>query len=403
MRLCPGLNILNGKLMKRIYLDYAATTPVHPDVLKAMLPYFHEGFGNPSSIHACGQEAKRAVEEARTSVARLISAEAEEICFTSGGTEADNFALEGVAFADEKKGGHIITTAIEHHAILETCKFLEKRGFKVTYLPVDKYGMVDPDSVRKAITPQTILISGMNANNEIGSIQPLAEIGKIAREAGVYFHTDAVQTVGHIPVDVNTLGVDLLSMSVHKLYGPKGIGALYIRKGTRIAPFMHGGGQERGRRASTENVPGIVGFGKAAEIALPEMNEEAARLTELRDKFIAELQTRIDDIHLNGHPVKRLPNNVNVSISFVEGEAMLLNLDMVGICASTGSACSSGNLEPSHVLLATGCSHEQAHGSLRFTLGKWTTGEELEKVLDVLPPIVKKLRAMSPLLKSKGK
>ena len=403
MRLCPGLNILNGKLMKRIYLDYAATTPVHPDVLKAMLPYFHEGFGNPSSIHACGQEAKRAVEEARTSVARLISAEAEEICFTSGGTEADNFALEGVAFADEKKGSHIITTAIEHHAILETCKFLEKRGFKVTYLPVDKYGMVDPDDVKKAITPQTILISVMHANNEIGTIQPLAEIGKIAREAGVYFHTDAVQTVGHIPIDVNALGVDLLSTSAHKLYGPKGIGALYIRKGTRIAPFMHGGGQERGRRAGTENVPGIFGFGKAAEIALPEMNEEAARLTELRDEFIAELQTRIDDIHLNGHPVKRLPNNVNVSISFVEGEAMLLNLDMAGICASTGSACSSGNLEPSHVLLATGCSHERAHGSLRFTLGKWTTGEELEKVLDVLPPIVTKLRAMSPLLKGKGK
>jgi cysteine desulfurase len=394
------LHIINGGLMKRIYLDYAATTPVHPDVLKAMLPYFNEGFGNPSSIHACGQEAKGAVERARASVAHLIGAEDEEIFFTGGGTEADNFALEGVAFAIESKGGHIITTAIEHHAVLETGKFLEKRGFKVTYLPVDKFGMVAPDDVRKAITPETILISVMHANNEIGTIQPLAEIGRIAREAGVCFHTDAVQTAGRIPVDIDELGVDLLSISAHKLYGPKGIGALYIRKGTRITPFMHGGGQERGRRAGTENVPGIVGFGKAAELALQEMNEEATRLIELRDRFIAELQKRIDNIHSNGHPVKRLPNNVNVSISFVEGEAMLLNLDMAGICASTGSACSSGNLEPSHVLLATGCSHEQAHGSLRFTLGKWTTGADVEKVLDILPPIVKKLRAMSPLTKN---
>ena len=386
--------------MKRIYLDYAATTPVHPDVLKVMLPYFDEGFGNPSSIHTCGQEARGAVERARANVAHIIGAGEEEICFTSGGTEADNFALEGVALANEKKGNHIITTVIEHHAILETGKFLEKRGLKITDLPVDKYGMVAPDDVRKAITPQTILVSVMHANNEIGTIQPLAEIGRIAHEAGVCFHTDAVQTVGHVPVDVNALGVDLLSMSAHKLYGPKGIGALYIRKGTSIAPFMHGGGQERSRRAGTENVPGIVGFGKAAEIARQEMTEEAAQLIVLRDEFIAELQKRIDDIHLNGHPVKRLPNNVNVSISFVEGEAMLLNLDMQGICASTGSACTSGNLEPSHVLLATGCSHEQAHGSLRFTLGKWTTGVDMEKVLHILPPIVKKLRAMSPLTKS---
>jgi cysteine desulfurase len=335
-------------------------------------------------------------------VAGLIGAREEEICFTSGGTEADNFALHGVAFANEKKGNHIITTSIEHHAVLETCRLLEKRGFSVTYLPVDKYGTVDPADVRKAITPETILISVMHANNEVGTVQPLAEIGRIAREAGVYFHTDAVQTVGHIPVDVNELGVDLLSMSAHKLYGPKGIGALYIRKGTRITPFMHGGGQERGQRAGTENVPGIVGLGKAAGIARREMDAEAVRLTGLRDGFIAELQKRIDNIHLNGHPVKRLPNNVNISVSFVEGEAMLLNLDMQGICASTGSACSSGNLEPSHVLLATGCSHEQAHGSLRFTLGKWTTEEELKKVLDILPPIVKKLRAMSPLTKGKN-
>jgi cysteine desulfurase len=385
--------------MKRIYLDYAATTPVHPDVLKAMLPYFSQGFGNPSSVYACGQEAKGAMEKARASVARLIGSREEEITFTSGGTEADNFALAGVAFANEKKGNHIITTAIEHHAILETGKFLKKRGFKVTYLPVDEYGMVAPDDIRKAITAKTILISVMHANNEVGTIQPLAEIGRIARKAGILFHTDAVQTVGHIPVDVNAFGVDLLSMSSHKLYGPKGVGALYIRKGTRIAPFMHGGGQERDRRAGTENVPGIVGFGRAAEIALKEMDEEAARLTALRDRFITALQKRIDDIYLNGHPVKRLPNNINVSISFVEGEAMLLNLDMAGICASTGSACSSGSPEPSHVLLATGCSHEQARGSLRFTLGKWTTGADMEKVLDILPPIVKKLRAISPLTK----
>ena len=385
--------------MKRIYIDYAATTPVHPDVLQAMLPYFTEGFGNPSSIHAYGQEAKLAVDEARTKLASLINCRDEEICFTSGGTEADNFALHGVVFANEKKGNHIITTAIEHHAVLETCQHLEKRGFQVTYLPVDKYGMVDPANVKQAIKKNTILISVMHANNEIGTIQPLGEIGRIARAAGVYFHTDAVQTVGRIPVDVNELGVDLLSMSAHKLYGPKGIGALYIRKGTRIASFMHGGGQERGRRASTENVPGIVGLGKAAEIACREMNEEAVLLADLRDKFIADLQKNIDNISLNGHPVQRLPNNINISVSFVEGEAILLNLDMQGICASTGSACSSGNLEPSHVLIATGCSHTQAHGSLRFTLGKWTAEADLKKVLDVLPPIVKKLRAMSPLMK----
>ena len=386
--------------MTRIYLDYAATTPTHPDVLKTMLPYFTEAFGNPSSIHACGQEAKGAVEEARTRVAELIGARGEEIVFTSGGTEADNFAIKGVAYASENKGNHVITTSIEHHAVLNACRFLEKRGFNITCVPVDSYGMVDPDDIRKAITPGTILISVMHANNEIGTIQPLAEIGRIAREAGVYFHTDAVQTAGHIPVDVNELGVDLLSMSAHKLCGPKGVGALYIRKGTKLVAFMDGGGQERGRRSGTENVPGIVGFGKAAEIAKLELNEEVGRLNRLRDGLIKGLMERIDHTQLNGHPVRRLPNNVNVSIDYVEGESMLLNLDLAGICASTGSACSSGNLEASHVLLAMGLQHEQAHGSLRFTLGKWTTEAELQKVLDVLPPIVKKLRAMSPLLKS---
>jgi cysteine desulfurase len=386
--------------MKRIYLDYAATTPTHPEVVKTMLPYFTEAFGNPSSIHSYGQEAKGAIEEARANVARLIAARSEEIVFTSGGTEADNFAIKGVAYANESRGNHIITSSIEHHAVIETCKFLERKGFSITYLPVDGYGLVDPDDVRRAITDKTILISVMHANNEMGTIQPITEIGKIAKEAGIYFHTDAVQTVGHIPVDVNELGVDLLSMSAHKLYGPKGVGALYIRKGTKLTSFMHGGEQERRRRASTENVPGIVGFGKAVELARQEMSEEAERLTSLRDQLLNGLLERIDHTRLNGHPIKRLPNNINVSVDFVEGESMLLNLDLEGICASTGSACSSASLEPSHVLLTMGLSHEQAHGSLRFSLGKWTTEDEIERVLDVLPPIVAKLRAMSPLLKS---
>ena len=386
--------------MKRIYLDHAATTPTHPEVVKEMLPYFIDTFGNPSSIHSYGQEAKGAIEEARDKVAGLIGARDEEITFTSSGTEADNFAIKGVAFASENKGDHIITSSIEHHAVMETCKFLDKRGFRVTYLPVDEYGLVDPDDVKKAITDKTILISVMHANNEIGTIEPITEIGRIAREAGICFHTDAVQTAGHIPIDVDELGVDLLSMSAHKLYGPKGVGALYIRKGTRLIPFMHGGEQERRRRASTENVPGIAGFGKAAEVARQEMSEEAERLTNLRDKLIRNILEQIDHTSLNGHPEKRLPNNVNVSIDFVEGESMILNLDLEGICASTGSACSSSTLEASHVLLALGLSHEQAHGSLRFTLGKWTTEEEINRVLGALRRIVAKLRAMSPLLKS---
>lgn len=385
--------------MGRIYLDYAATTPVHPDVLKAMLPYFTDVYGNPSSFHSMGQSAKAAVEKARESVADLIGAKSEEIVFTSGGTEADNYALQGVALAGEGRGNHIITTAIEHHAVLETAQALAKQGLKVTVLPVDKYGMVDPADVKKAIKPETILISVMHANNEIGTIQPLAEIGKIARGAGILFHTDAVQTAGHIPTDVNELWVDLLSMSAHKLYGPKGIGALYIRNGIKVDTFVHGGGQEKGRRSGTENVPGIVGFGKAAEIAWQEMDSEAVRLAGLRDKFIAELQKRIDDIHLNGHPKKRLPNNVNISVSYVEGESIILSLDLQGIYVSTGSACSSGSMEASHVLLATGCPAELARGSLRITMGKWTMEQEIEKVLEVLPPIVKKLRAMSPLMK----
>ncbi len=386
--------------MRRIYLDYAATTPTHPEVVKAMLPYFTEAFGNPSSIYSYGQEAKGAVGEERVKIANLIGDRDDEIVFTSGGTEADNFAIKGVAIANESKGNHIITSLIEHHAVIETYKFLEKRGFKVTYLPVDEYGLIDPGDVKKAVTERTILVSVMYASNEMGTIEPITEIGRITREAGIYFHTDAVQAVGHIPVDVNELGVDLLSMSAHKLYGPKGVGALYIRKGSKLTPFMHGGEQERRRRASTENVPGIVGFGQAAEIAHQEMNEEMERLTCLRDRLIKNLLKRIDHSRLNGHPTMRLPNNVNVSVDYVEGESILLNLDLEGICASTGSACSSSSLEPSHVLLAMGLSHERAHGSLRFSLGKWTTEEEIERVLDALPRIVAKLRAMSPLLKN---
>jgi len=386
--------------MKRIYLDYAATTPTHPEVLKAMLPYFTDDFGNPSSIHSFGQEAKEAIEKARNQVSALIGAKSEEIVFTGSGTEADNFALKGVVLANQGKGNHIITSSIEHHAVSETCKFLEKQGFSVTYLPVDGYGMVDPVGVKNAMTGKTMLISVMHASNEVGTIEPIAEIGNIAREAEIYLHTDAVQTTGHIPVDVNKLNVDLLSISAHKLYGPKGIGALYIRKGTKISSLINGGNQERGKRASTENVPAIVGFGKATEIAQQEMLEEAQKLTVLRDRLIDGILGSIEHTQLNGHPVTRLPNNVNVSIDYVEGESMLLNLDIAGICASTGSACSSAELEPSHVLLAMGLPHLQAHGSLRFSSGKWTTEEDIDQVLNVLPGIVSKLRAMSPLAKS---
>jgi cysteine desulfurase len=385
--------------MRRIYLDHAATTPTHPEVVKAMLPYFTDAFGNPSSIHSYGQEAKGAIEEARIKVAELIGARSEEIVFTGGGTEADNFALKGIAFANGDKGNHIVTTSIEHHAVMEVCKFLERRGFRITYLPVDEYGLVDPQDFKKAITDKTILISVMHANNEVGTIEPVEEIGRIAKEAGIYFHTDAVQTVGHIPVNVDKFKIDLLSISAHKLYGPKGVGALYVRKGVKLVSLMHGGEQEKRRRAGTENVPAIVGFGKAIELAGQAMNKEAERLTYLRDKLIKGLVERIDHIRLNGHPTKRLPNNVNVGVDFVEGESMLLNLDLEGICASTGSACSSASLEPSHVLLALGLSSEKAHGSLRFSLGRETTEEDIDRVIAVLSEIVTKLRAMSPLLK----
>jgi len=387
--------------MKRIYLDYAATTPCDPLVLKAMEPYFFEKFGNPSSIHSFGQEAKKAIEESRQALASFLGAQSDEIIFTSGGTESNNCAVEGVAYALEKKGNHIITSSIEHHAITEPCKFLEKKGFRVTYLPVDKFGIVSPQDVKKAISEKTILISIMHANNEIGTIQPIGEIGALAHEAGVYFHTDAVQTVGHMPVNVDELNVDLLSLSAHKFYGPKGAGALYIRKGTRIESFLKGGDQEKGRRASTHNTAGIVGLGKAIEICKEKMQGEMAFQAKMRDKLIKELSAKIPEAYLNGHPTQRLPNNVNLAIRYIEGESILLNLDMLGIAASTGSACTSTSLEPSHVLLAIGLSHEIAHGSLRLTVGRWTKKEEIDYVIDKLPGIVEKLRAMSPLYDNK--
>src|SRR3989338_4416565 len=387
--------------MERIYLYYAAPAPCDPEVVKAMEPYLFEKFGNASSIHSFGQEAKKAIEDSRQTLADFLGAQPEEIVFTSGGTESDNFAVKGAAFALEKKGNHIITSSIEHHAISETAKFLERRGFKVTYLPVDKDGLVSPQDVRNAVTDKTILISVMHANNEIGTVQPIAEIGRVAREKGVYFHTDAVQTVGHIPVNVDELNVDLLSLSAHKFYGPKGVGALYIRKGTRIETFLHGGDQERNRRGSTHNTSGIVGLGKAVELCRAKMPQEQKFQSALRDKLIKDILDKITETRLNGHPARRLPNNVNVSIEYIEGESILLNLDMLGIAASTGSACTSSSLEASHVLLAIGLAPEAAHGSLRLTLGRWSSAEDIDYMLEHLPKIVAKLRAMSPLYEKK--
>ncbi|HQI00602.1 MAG TPA: cysteine desulfurase NifS [Deltaproteobacteria bacterium] len=383
--------------MSRIYLDHAATTPVAPEVVEAMLPYLSGAFGNTSSIHSFGQEARGAVEKAREHIASFIGARPEEIVFTGSGTESDNFVIKGAAHALKDKGNHIITSAVEHHAVLETCRFLEEQNFRVTYLPVDEYGLVDPNDVEKAVTDKTILISVMHANNEIGTIEPIAEIGAIARSRGIYFHTDAVQTFGHIPVDVGEMNVDFLSASAHKLCGPKGVGMAYIRRGTRMTPLLHGGDQEKRLRASTLNVPGIIGFGRAVEIAKSEMDSEMQRLTSLRDRLISTLLSSIGNSRLNGHPVKRLPNNANISIAFAEGEGMLLSLDMEGIAVSTGSACTSSSLEPSHVLTAIGLSHELAHGSLRFTLGRTTTSAEIDRLIEVLPGIVERLRDTSPL------
>jgi cysteine desulfurase len=369
---------------------------VSKEVLEAMLPYFTEHYGNPSSLHTMGQEANVAVENARAQVAKAIGADPKEIIFTSCGTEADNLALVGAARANKAKGNHIITSSVEHPAILRTCEFLQKEGFNVTYLPVDKYGMVSAADVETAITPQTTLISVMAVNNEIGTIQPLKEIGKIAREHKVNFHTDAVQAIGKIPISVNDQGIDMLSMAGHKIHAPKGVGALYVRKGTKIQALIHGGGQEHNMKSGTENVPGIVGLGKAAEIAIRDFDKNTEIMSHLRDKLIKGI-LQIEAVHLNGHPTIRSPNNVNASFSYIEGESLILFLDMAGIEGSTGSACSSKNLKASHVLLACGMPPEEAHGSLRLTNCEFNTDEEIDYVLETLPGIVNKLRAMSPL------
>jgi cysteine desulfurase len=383
--------------MERIYFDHSATTPVDKEVAKVTLEYMTEKFGNPSSVHFFGRETRKAVEEARSNVAALLGANANEIFFTSGGTESDNLALKGIAFANRKKGNHIITTAIEHHAVLHACEYLEKQGFEITYLPVDENAMVRVEDVKNAITDKTILISVMFANNEVGTIQPIKEIGQLAKENKIYFHTDAVQAVGNYPIDVNEYNIDLLSLSGHKLYGPKGIGAIYIRKGVKIESLQQGGSQERKLRAGTENVSGIVGLGKATELARLEMDSRIAHVKTLRDKLIAGIQEKITDIKLNGHKDLRLPGNVNFSFLYIEGESLLLNLDLKGIAASSGSACTSGSLDPSHVLLAMGLTHETAHGSLRLSLGRGNTEADVSYCLEVLPQIVERLRSMSPL------
>ncbi|MBT9140203.1 MAG: Cysteine desulfurase IscS [Dehalococcoidia bacterium] len=388
--------------MKKIYLDHGATTQVNPDVLDAMVPYFAEFYGNPSSIHSFGRETKKALEVAREKVAAGIGAEPREIVFTSGGTESDNIAIRGVARALQKKGNHLITSAVEHHAVLDVCLALQKEGYELTLLPVDEYGMVSAKDVEAAITDKTILISIMMANNEVGTVMPIAEIGKLARERGIIFHTDAVQAIGLLPLNVNDLYCDLLSLSAHKFYGPKGAGILYVRKGTKLAVFNFGGAQERKMRPGTENVPGIIGMGKAVEVVVADREKRAARISSLRDKLIQGL-LKIEDTKLNGHPEQRLPGNVNVSVKYVEGESMILSLDLKGIAASSGSACTSGSLDPSHVLLAMGLDHQLAHGSLRMTLGADNTEEEIDYVLEVMPEIVARLRSMSPFYASSKK
>lgn len=382
---------------KKIYLDNAATTKTRPEVVEAMLPYFTELYGNPSSIYEFSTQNKKAIDEARAKVAKVIGADSSEIYFTSGGTEADNWALKIVADAYAEKGNHIITSKIEHHAILHSCEYLEKKGIEVTYIDVDENGIIKLDQLEKAIRPTTILISVMFANNEIGTIQPIKEIGEIAKKHNILFHTDAVQAFGQVPIDVNEMNIDMLSASAHKLNGPKGIGCLYIRKGLKMRSFIHGGGQERKRRAGTENVPGIVGFGKAAEIALETMDERAQSEIRLRNLLMKRIMDEIPFVRINGDKVRRLPNNVNVSFQFIEGESLLIMLDMNNICASSGSACTSGSLDPSHVLLAIGLPHEIAHGSLRLTVGYENTEEEINYTVDRIKEIVEKLRRMSPL------
>jgi cysteine desulfurase len=386
-----------GEKRMKIYLDHNATTPIHPDVLAAMLPYLSHAFGNPSSIHSFGREAREAVDEAREKVARLISAKPSEIVFTSGGTEADNLAVKGVALASKEKGGNIITSTIEHHAVLVPCQYLERKGFEVSFLPVDRDGLLDPDDVRRAITDKTILISIMHANHEVGTIEPLEEIGKLTTERAISFHTDAIQSVGKVPIDVGALGVNLLSLSAHKLYGPKGVGALYIRKGTKILPQVYGGHQEMDLRAGTENIAGIVGLGKAAEIALHNIQIKGERLCGLRDRLWEKIKERVGSVRLNGHLTRRLPNTLNATFDCVEGESLMINLDLRGIAVSTGSACTSGSIEPSHVLVAMGHSPTIARGSVRFSLGMENTQEEIEYTANALEEVVRRLRSTSPL------
>lgn len=382
----------------RVYLDHNATTQTHPEVVKALIPYYETYFGNASSIHQSGREAKKALEEARGNVASLIGAKSpDEIVFTGGGTEADNFAVMGVARALKGKGNHIITSSIEHLAVEKPCKFLEKNGFEVTYLPVDQYGVVDIAALKEAITDKTILITVMYANNEVGTIEPIKEIAKIAKEKGITVHTDSVQAIGKIPVDVQDLGADLASLSAHKFYGPKGVGALYIKKGTKITPMQLGGHHEKNRRAGTENIPGIVGMGKAAQIAAKTIKDESAKMRALRDRLHKGIEGSVKETRLNGHPDMRLPNTLNISFEYLEGESIILNLDMEGVSVSTGSACTSGSLEPSHVLTAMGVPVVSAQGSIRFSLGRINSESDIDYLLEKLPPIIDRLRKMSPL------
>jgi cysteine desulfurase len=381
--------------MRKVYMDYSATTPVDPRVLEAMKPYFLKKFGNSMSLHSWGTEAKEALEDSREKVAGLMNAKPKDLIFTGSATESDNMVLKGMVYANKNKGKHIIVSAIEHHCIIETAKWLERQGVEVTYLPVDKYGVVDLNRLEKEMRKDTILVSIMHANNEIGTIEPVEEIGKLCRERDVYFHTDATQSYGKIPIDVKKMNIDLLTCNAHKVYGPKGVGTLYIREGIEIEPLLHGGGHEFGLRSSTVNIAGIVGFATIAEIQKKEMNSDAIKLTKFRDNLIKET-LKIEDSHLNGHPTKRLPNNANFWFAFIEGESLIIHLDMNGVAASTGSACSSESLEPSHVLLAIGLKPEEAHGSLRLTLGKYNTKEDVEYVVEILPEVVEKLRKISP-------
>ena len=387
-----------------VYLDNAATTKVLPEVIEAMIPYYTEFYGNPSSFHSFARDAHKGLDDARRTVAKCLNAaDPGEIYFTGGGSEGDNMILRGVAQAYRKKGNHIITSKIEHHAILHTLQELANKGLaEVTYLDVDENGLVDPEAVRAAIRPETILVSIMTANNEVGTIEPVKEIGRVCREAGVLFHTDAVQAIGHIPVDVQDMNIDLLTLTAHKFHGPKGVGAVYIRKGVRVPAMITGGGQENKKRAGTENVPGIVGLAKALEIQTENLRANMQKMTALRDKLIAGIEEKIPTVHLNGHRTQRLPNNVNFGIRYIESESILLMLDLKGVAASSGSACTSGSLDPSHVLLSMGISHEEANGSLRMTLSEFTTEEEIDYVLEVLPPIVQRLRDMSPIYPKGG-